>query len=65
MGLEGGCKFTPNIVDCNQLSVDIENEIVTVHGFIRSKYRLRFPELESLVHHEIEYASVVKQIGDE
>ncbi|CAN6843479.1 hypothetical protein Bca4012_049548 [Brassica carinata] len=53
------------IVDCNQLSVDIENEIVTVHGFIRFKYRLRFPELESLVHHAIEYASVVKQIGDE
>ncbi|CAN7098516.1 unnamed protein product [Brassica rapa subsp. narinosa] len=53
------------IVDCNKLTVDIENEIVTVHGFIRSKYRPRFPELESLVHHAIEYASVVKQIGDE
>ncbi|KAL0813411.1 hypothetical protein Bca101_069854 [Brassica carinata] len=52
------------VVDCNKLSVDIENEIVTVHGFIRSKYRLRFPELESFVHHAIEYASVVKQIGD-
>ncbi|KAG2268374.1 hypothetical protein Bca52824_062929 [Brassica carinata] len=52
------------IVDCNQLSVDIENEMVTVHGFIRSKYRLRFPELESLVHHATEYARVVKQIGD-
>ncbi|CDY36542.1 BnaA06g09950D [Brassica napus] len=46
------------IVDCNKLTVDIENEIVTVHGFIRSKYRPRFPELESLVHHAIEYASV-------
>ncbi|KAG2297822.1 hypothetical protein Bca52824_034294 [Brassica carinata] len=53
------------IVDCNQLSVDIENEIVKVHGFIRCKYRLRFPELESLVHHATKYASVVKQIGDE
>ncbi|KAL0723531.1 LOW QUALITY PROTEIN: hypothetical protein Bca4012_038130 [Brassica carinata] len=53
------------IVDCNQLSVDIENEMVTVHGFIRSKYRLRFPELESLVHHATEYARIVKQIGDE
>lgn len=53
------------VVDCNHLSVDIENEIVTVHGFIRSKYRLRFPELESFVHHPVEYASVVKQIGDE
>ncbi|KAF8044625.1 hypothetical protein N665_7416s0001 [Sinapis alba] len=53
------------VMDCNHLSVDIENEIVAVHSFIRCKYRLRFPELESLVHHAIEYASVVKQIGDE
>ncbi|KAJ0257056.1 Nop domain-containing protein [Hirschfeldia incana] len=53
------------VVDCNHLSVDIENEILTVHGFIRSKYRSRFPELESLVHHATDYAGVVKQIGDE
>ncbi|CAH8353855.1 unnamed protein product [Eruca vesicaria subsp. sativa] len=53
------------IVDCNHLSVDIENEIATVHSFIRCKYRVRFPELESFVHHATEYASVVKQIGDE
>ncbi|KAK1567079.1 hypothetical protein Q3G72_007799 [Acer saccharum] len=27
------------IVDCNTLSVDIDNEIVAVHNFIRDKYR--------------------------
>ncbi|XP_010538428.1 PREDICTED: U4/U6 small nuclear ribonucleoprotein Prp31-like [Tarenaya hassleriana] len=53
------------IVDCNQLSVDIENEIVIIHNFIRDKYRLKFPELESLVHHPIDYARVVKKIGNE
>ncbi|XP_022877243.1 U4/U6 small nuclear ribonucleoprotein Prp31 homolog [Olea europaea var. sylvestris] len=53
------------IVDCNALSVDIENEIVIVHNFIRDKYRLKFPELESLVHHPIDYARVVKKIGNE
>jgi len=53
------------IVDCNQLSVDIENEIVIVHNFIKDKYKLKFQELESLVHHPIDYACVVKKIGNE
>lgn len=53
------------IVDCNQLMVDIDNEIAVVHNFIRDKYRLKFPELESLVLHPIDYARVVKKIGNE
>lgn len=53
------------IVDCNALSVDIENEIIIIHNFIRDKYRLKFPELESLVHHPVDYARVVKKIGNE
>ncbi|GJN02109.1 hypothetical protein PR202_ga19431 [Eleusine coracana subsp. coracana] len=53
------------IVDCNALSVDIENEIIIIHNFIRDKYKLKFPELESLVHHPIDYARVVKKIGNE
>lgn len=53
------------IVDCNSLSVDIENEIIIIHNFIRDKYRLKFPELESLVHHPIDYARIVKKIGNE
>ncbi|KAJ8640280.1 hypothetical protein MRB53_016974 [Persea americana] len=53
------------IVDCNSLSVDIENEIVIIHNFIRDNYRLKFPELESLVHHPIDYARVVKKIANE
>jgi hypothetical protein len=52
-------------VDCNQLAVDIDNEIAVVHNFMRDKYRLKFPELESLVHHPIDYARVVKAIGNE
>ncbi|KAL9668533.1 hypothetical protein QQ045_006067 [Rhodiola kirilowii] len=53
------------IVECNTLSVDIETEIVIIHNFIRNNYRLKFPELESLVHHPIDYARVVKKIGNE
>ncbi|XP_063939079.1 U4/U6 small nuclear ribonucleoprotein Prp31 homolog [Daucus carota subsp. sativus] len=53
------------IVDCIALSVDIENEIMIIHNFIRDKYRLKFPELESLVKHPIDFARVVKKIGNE
>lgn len=53
------------LVECNQLAVEIDNEIVVIHNFIRDKYRLKFPELESLVHHPIDYARVVKAIGNE
>ncbi|KAI3962897.1 hypothetical protein MKW92_051463 [Papaver armeniacum] len=53
------------ILDCNALLVDIENEIVNVHNFIVDKYRLKFPDLKSLVNHPIDYARVVKKIGNE
>uniref|UniRef100_A0A1S3Y6T7 U4/U6 small nuclear ribonucleoprotein Prp31-like n=1 Tax=Nicotiana tabacum TaxID=4097 RepID=A0A1S3Y6T7_TOBAC len=53
------------IIDCTVLSVDIENEIALIHNFIRDKYQLRVPELESLVHHPIDYARAVKKIGQE
>eukprot|EP00249_Psilotum_nudum_P017496 c26351_g1_i3 orf=582-2063(-) len=53
------------IVDCNTLSVDIDYEIAIIHNFIRDNYRLKFPELESLVLHPIDYARVVKKIGNE
>ena len=53
------------LVDCNQLAVDIDNEIAIVHSFMKDKYRMKFPELESLVHHPIDYARVIKTIGNE
>ncbi|CAL9242775.1 unnamed protein product [Arabidopsis halleri] len=53
------------ILDCNKLSVDIENEIVIVYNFIRDKYGRKFQELESLIHDPIDYARVVKKIGNE
>mmetsp|Transcript_32954 Transcript_32954/g.83657 ORF Transcript_32954/g.83657 Transcript_32954/m.83657 type:complete len:498 (-) Transcript_32954:312-1805(-) len=53
------------LVQCNRLAVDIDNEIAVVHNFIRDKYRLKFPELESLVHHPIDYARVVQRIANE
>jgi len=48
------------LVDCNQLAVDIDNEIVVVYNFLRDRYKTKFPELESLVHNPLEYARVVQ-----
>jgi hypothetical protein len=50
------------LVDCNQLAVDIDNEIVVVYNFLRDRYKTKFPELESLVHNPLDYARVV-QVG--
>ncbi|KAL4420982.1 hypothetical protein ABPG77_001301 [Micractinium sp. CCAP 211/92] len=53
------------LVDCNQLAVDIDNEIVVVYNFLRDRYKTKFPELESLVHNPLDYARVVQAIGNE
>ena len=45
--------------------VDIDAEIALVHNFMRDHYRAKFPELESLVHHAVDYARVVSAIGNE
>lgn len=37
------------LVDCNKLTVDMDNEMSVIHNYIRDRYRKRFPELESLV----------------
>ncbi|XP_074268165.1 U4/U6 small nuclear ribonucleoprotein Prp31 homolog [Silene latifolia] len=51
--------------DLEYLSEGIELEISIIHNFIRDKYRMKFPELESLVQDPIEYARAVKKIGNE
>ena len=33
-----------------------------VHGYVRDNYRFRFPELESLVLHPVDYARVVQRL---
>ena len=45
--------------------MDIDAEIAVVHNFMRDHYRPKFPELESLVHHAVDYARVVSAIGNE
>ncbi|KAJ4830794.1 U4/U6-U5 snRNP complex subunit prp31 [Turnera subulata] len=52
------------IMDCNSLLLELENETTTAHNIIRDNYKARFPELASLVPQPLDYASVVKKIND-
>eukprot|EP00992_Anisonema_acinus_P002913 TRINITY_DN1170_c0_g1_i1.p2 TRINITY_DN1170_c0_g1~~TRINITY_DN1170_c0_g1_i1.p2 ORF type:complete len:103 (+),score=16.43 TRINITY_DN1170_c0_g1_i1:174-482(+) len=53
------------VVESNNLVVEIETEIRKVHKFLKDHYAMKFPELESLVLNPIEYARVVKALGNE
>ncbi|KAG8965800.1 U4/U6-U5 snRNP complex subunit prp31 [Tulasnella sp. 419] len=53
------------IVAANNLSVDIDNEILVVHKFIRDHYNPKFPELQQLVMDPNMYIRAVRAIGNE
>eukprot|EP00457_Paulinella_chromatophora_P004742 gb/GEZN01004755.1/.p1 GENE.gb/GEZN01004755.1/~~gb/GEZN01004755.1/.p1 ORF type:complete len:575 (-),score=130.48 gb/GEZN01004755.1/:135-1859(-) len=53
------------IVNSNELAGDIDNEIANVHKFIRDIYSTKYQELEQLVPNPLEYAQVVKIIGNQ
>eukprot|EP00479_Gromia_sphaerica_P005804 TRINITY_DN1689_c0_g1_i1.p1 TRINITY_DN1689_c0_g1~~TRINITY_DN1689_c0_g1_i1.p1 ORF type:complete len:210 (+),score=28.86 TRINITY_DN1689_c0_g1_i1:31-660(+) len=63
MGISGRTEHQ-NIVDSNAMIVEIDIDIVAIHKWIRDIYATRFPELEQTVMHPIEYATVVKRIGN-
>ncbi|XP_075920551.1 U4/U6 small nuclear ribonucleoprotein Prp31-like, partial [Petromyzon marinus] len=52
------------IVDANNLTVEIDNEINIIHKFVRDKFAKRFPELESLVPSALDYIRTVKELGN-
>ncbi|KAG8695247.1 U4/U6-U5 snRNP complex subunit prp31 [Ceratobasidium sp. 394] len=52
------------IVSANNLSVDVDNEILVVHKFIRDHYNPRFPELEQLVTDPNMFIRTVRAIGN-
>ncbi|KAF8665759.1 hypothetical protein AX16_000207 [Volvariella volvacea WC 439] len=52
------------IVQANNLSVDVDNEILVVHKFIRDHYAHKFPELEQLVTDSAMYIRSVKALAN-
>ncbi|UZJ56016.1 hypothetical protein CBS101457_005336 [Exobasidium rhododendri] len=53
------------IVKSNNLAVDVDNEEMIVHKFIRDHYSPRFPELETLILNPWEFVQAVRAIGNE
>ncbi|KAJ7068120.1 hypothetical protein C8F01DRAFT_1116944 [Mycena amicta] len=53
------------IVQANNLSVDVDNEIMVVHKFIRDHYYTKFPELEQLVVDPAMYIRSVRALANE
>ncbi|KAJ7742421.1 hypothetical protein DFH07DRAFT_890952 [Mycena maculata] len=53
------------IVQANNLSVDVDNEILVVHKFIRDHYAPKFPELEQLVVDPAQYIRTVRVLANE
>lgn len=52
------------IVESNAVMFQIDTEIDAVYKFVRDQYASKFPELESLVLHPMDYVRVVKAIGN-
>lgn len=52
------------IVEANNITMEIDNEINVIHKFVRDLYKKRFPELESLVTGPMEYMKTVKELGN-
>lgn len=53
------------IVQCNEMVIDVDNEIEAIAKTIRDEYAKRFPELESLILNPLDYARVVLKLGNE
>lgn len=52
------------VVTANNMSVEVDNEILLVHKFIRDHYAPRFPELEQLIADPWTYIAAVNAIGN-
>ncbi|EIW66328.1 hypothetical protein TREMEDRAFT_35229 [Tremella mesenterica DSM 1558] len=52
------------VVKANNMSVEVDNEILLVHKFIRDHYAPRFPELEQLIADPWTYIAAVKAIAN-
>lgn len=55
----------PLIVESNRLATEIDDEIALMHRYLIDIYRHRFPDLENNVQNALDYARVVKRIGNE
>jgi len=53
------------IVSCNEMVIEIDNEIEAIAKTVKDEYARRFPELDSLIPNPLDYARVVLKLGNE
>jgi U4/U6 small nuclear ribonucleoprotein PRP31 len=53
------------IVEANNLTVEIDNEISIIHKYTRDQYAKRFPELESLVPSALDYIKTIQLLDND
>ncbi|CAH3159842.1 unnamed protein product [Pocillopora meandrina] len=53
------------IVEANNLTAEIDNEVNIIHKYVRDLYAKRFPELESLVPNALDYIRTVELLGND
>lgn len=52
------------VVDANSITVDIDDDINTIHKFIRERYSKLLPELDSFVPNIMDYIFTVRTLGN-
>lgn len=52
------------IVEANNLTAEIDEEMVNLHKLAREKYSKRFPELDTLVVQPLDYLQTAKELGN-
>lgn len=52
------------ILRANNMAVEVDNEILVLHKFIRQRYAPRFPELETLVLDPWDFIRAVRALGN-
>jgi U4/U6 small nuclear ribonucleoprotein PRP31 len=53
------------IVDANNITVEIDDDIALIHKFVRDRYSKLLPELDSLIPNTLEYLMAVREIGND
>lgn len=53
------------ILQCNKIIQDIDEDITSTYLYVCGIYAEKFPELQGLIHSKIDYARVIKVIGNE
>lgn len=53
------------IVGCNEMVIEIDNEIEAIAKTVNDEYARRFPELDSLIPNPLDYARTVLKLGNE